>query len=220
MSLPKPYYQDSAVTIYHGDCRKIIPLLGHVDLVQTDPPYLAKDIGVNKRKAITGGLLSPKDYTKLCHTWFKLASKKTDRLIFSPGIKHLWEYPPAPWTLCWNKPGAVAYSAFGGYTAWEPLLVYGKLPKGCRIGLDVLTYTPVSFARGVEREHPCPKHLGMWSKLLSMVSLPGEIILDPFMGSGTTLLAAKENGRRAIGIETEIEWCDLAVRRLRQEILI
>lgn len=213
----KPYYQDDAVTIYHGDCREIMPTLPKVDLVLTDPPYLAKDIGVNKMKGLIGGNLTPERYASLCKAWFKLASSLSKRIVFTPGIKHLWEYPPATWVACWNKPGAVSFSVFGGYSAWEPILVYGKLGKGCRIPLDVLTFTPSSF--GPRPEHPCPKNMKMWSTLMSMISITGETILDPFMGSGTTLRAAKDLGRNATGIEIEEKYCEIAAKRMAQEVL-
>lgn len=71
----------------------------------------------------------------------------------------------------------------------------------------------------IEINHPCPKPIKVWKKLLNSVSLREHIILDPFMGSGTTLVAAKELGRRAIGIEIEEKYCEIAVRRLAQEVL-
>lgn len=70
-----------------------------------------------------------------------------------------------------------------------------------------------------ESEHPCPKPLQLWRWLMSKFSKEGELALDPFMGSGTTLRAAKDVGRRAIGIELEERYCEIAANRLRQEVL-
>ena len=216
----KPYYQDTAVTIYHGDCREILPTLPKVDLVLTDPPYLAKDIGVNKRIGLVNGDLSKSKYKSFCKSWFKETKKTTKRIVFTPGNHHMWCYPEPRWVLCWNKPGAVSYHAYGGYSAWEPILIYGDLPKGCRIPNDVLTYTPSNFIKDLLVEHPCPKNFALWKRLVGMISLEGETILDPFMGSGTTLRAAKDLGRKAIGIEIEEKYCEISARRMAQEVLI
>lgn len=219
MSLPKPYYQDQAVTIYHGDCREIVPELAGIDLVLTDPPYLAKNIGASRKPGLENGNLTPEKYREFCQAWFSACKEKTERIVFTPGVRHIWNYPEANWSLCWNKPGSVSFNAFGGFNGWEPILIYGKLPRGCRVSLDVLTYTPNNFGKAIESAHPCPRHYPLWQKVLGMISLEGETVLDPFVGSGTTLLAAKESKRKAIGIEFEEKYCELAARRLAQEIL-
>lgn len=101
---------------------------------------------------------------------------------------------------------------------WEPILFYGKPPKPLKH--DAWTQL-VSFR---EREngagdHPCPKTLAFWKKLMKDTSDDGDLILDPFMGSGTTLRAAKDLGRRAIGIEINEAYAEIAANRLRQEVL-
>lgn len=216
----KPYYEDPAVTIYHGDCLELLPEMPKADLVMTDPPYLTKDIGKNHLPALHGGDVPQDEYSIFCKNWYDQCAKNTDRLVFTSGIAHIWEYPSARWVLCWNKPGSVSFSRFGGYNGWEPILVYGELPKGCRVPNDVMTFTPLNRTSGPEINHPCPKHLGMWKKLMFMISLEAEMILDPFMGSGTTLRAAKDLGRKAIGIEVEERYCEIAAKRMAQEVLL
>ncbi len=133
-------------------------------------------------------------------------------------MTNAWNYPKPKWVLAWYKPGAVSYNKTGGFNIWEQVLVYGdKVP---RISQDLYESAPLNFMKGVERGHPCPKHYGMWRWMLTTVSRPGETVLDPFMGSGTTLRAAKDLGRKAIGIEIVEEYCAIAVERLRQGVLL
>jgi len=212
----KPYYQDDAVTIYHGDCREILPELPQVDLVLTDPDYNAKDIGPHRRQYISGmPSLSDDDYKAWCINWFNLAKAVTENIVFTCGIKGLWNYPQARWILCWHKPAAVSYNMFGGYNAWEPILVYGK--PFTRVPQDYLRFNTLNLAKGMERYHPCPKPETLWSKLIAM--LKDGIILDPFLGSGTTAWCAKKLGRKCIGIEIEERYCEIAANRCRQMVM-
>jgi DNA modification methylase len=97
----------------------------------------------------------------------------------------------------------------------HPILYYGKDPKMP----NAYANGRISTATAEDNGHPCPKPLEWMSWLVNRCSLEGETILDPFMGSGTTLRAAKDAGRNAIGIELEEEYCEIAVRRLSQEVL-
>ena len=81
-----------------------------------------------------------------------------------------------------------------------------------------LYFQTLNLKKGPESEHPCPKPLSLWEELDKRMK--DGIVLDPFMGSGTTLVAAKELGRKAIGIEIEEKYCEIAVRRLAQEVLL
>lgn len=219
--LPKPYYEDEQATIYLADCRDILPLLepGSVDLVLTDPDYNGKDIGF-RQGSYTGGKkeqLPQDEYRIWCMEWFQLCQQLTDRVNFTPGIRAVGYYPPAKWMLCWYKPGAVAYNAYGGFNIWEPVLLYGKGP---RITQDAYESTPWNSTQEEWRQHPCPKHPGLWRWVLSQVGRPGETVVDPFLGSGTTARVAKDLGLRCIGIEREERWCEIAVKRLAQGVLL
>lgn len=213
----KPYYQDEAVTIYHASMFDCVGLFD-ADVVITDPPYNAVNIGPNERRYENHVVLSDEDYAVWCKQWWGLATAVTQRMVFTSGIKYAWNYPPPLWMLCWHKPSAIAYNRMRGLNAWEPVLVYGTIPKKWH-GQDYFRQDPLNFSKGPERDHPCPKPLSLMRWLIDNCSLEGETILDPFMGSGTTLRAAKDLGRKAIGIEISEAYCEIAARRMQQSVL-
>jgi DNA modification methylase len=116
---------------------------------------------------------------------------------------------------CIYQPASVGASKWG-HPSGQPIFYYGKDPYPCLFKKTswVLTESPP------KNGHPCPKPEKFWTQLTERCSKPGETILDPFMGSGTTLRAAKDLGRKAIGIEIEKKYCEIAAQRLRQEVLI
>lgn len=216
----QPYYEDikAGITIYCGDCREILPELPQVDLVLTDPPYNALNIGVDARTydSTAKMKLPESEYNLFCEQWFSLAQQKSQGILVSVGIRNLWRYPPAKWVMIWQKPGAVAYNGTGGFNIWEPILAYGNVGHFTE---DCYTSTPPNLLRGPEREHPCPKPIGLWKWLLLPSQNKAPVIMDPFMGSGTTLVAAKQLGRKATGIEISEKYCEIAVKRLAQEVM-
>lgn len=197
----KPYYEHAGITIYHGDCREILPQLPPVDLVLTDPPYgIGKDYGNNSDNQFDG-------------SWFPLAKERAAGVAFTPGIINMFLYPKPSWVLCWFKPGAVSRTRYG-FNSWEPILIY-DLPPSTREP-DV-----IRIEVGIQNEvgdHPTPKPLKLFSRLLDRFTEAHSIIADPFMGSGTTLRAAKDLGRKAIGIEIHEPYCEIAAKRLQQEV--
>ncbi len=208
-----PYYQDDYATIYHGDCREVLPQLGPIELALTDPPYNAPDIGPNHRRYANGYGALPKDeYEAFTREWTALMP---ERWILTPGIANTHLYPQPKWILCWHKPAAVSFNGFGGYNAWEPIFCYGKCLK--KLGHDFLRFDTLNLKKGAERHHPCPKPLSLWTFLVS--KMPEGTVLDPFLGSGTTLRAAKDLERMAIGIEIEEKYCEIAAKRLEQGVL-
>jgi len=202
-----PYYQDDRCTIYHGDCLEILESIAPVDVIITDPPY---NVGLE----YDGYDDNRNDYHEWMETWFETSLKKSKLLVFTPGMKNLnfWMNKNPMWIMCWFKSNQCSPSPLGGFNVWEPILLFGKTIK--RIGQDGFSI-PIAQQSDVGN-HPCPKNIKAWKKLIELVSDENSIILDPFMGSGTTLLAAKSLGRRAIGIEQSEAYCKIAIQRLAQ----
>lgn len=216
----RPYYQDSQSIIFHGDSLVLLPkltktLLGGVEIILTDPDYNAKDIGPNKRSYENGmPAIDENSYRNFCVRWFKLACEVTRNIVFTPGIANTHFYPQPYWQICWHKPAAVSFNRIGGYNVWEPVFLYGKPMK--RLGQDFIRCNTLNLKKGPESKHPCPKPLSLWRFLLSHTE---GTVLDLFMGAGATLVAAKDLGRKAIGIDIEEKYCEIAAKRLEQEVL-
>lgn len=214
----KPYYEHNGITIYLGDCREIMPQLDAIDLVFTDPPYNAKDIGPNHRKYEGTMMQLPEtEYRKFCADWFHKASKISRRQVFTPGIANTHAYPQTKWQICWHKATSVSFNRMGGFNAWEPVFIYGDTKK-VRLGQDYLYFITNNLMKGAEKDHPCPKPIRFWTHLLDKFCFKDETVLDPFLGSGTTLRAAKDLGRKAIGIDIHEPYCEIAAKRLEQEV--
>ena len=194
----KPYYQDDAVTIFCGDCREIVPTLGRFDLLLTDPPY-----GVGKD---SWDSLSCEWVVDLCRECCGL-------LLITPGIKMAWRFPSPDWVAAYCYPKGEKRAAGGGINCWEPVLIYGDNP----FPLDCRMFRPTASVR--IDGHSTPKPLQPWQWLVASGSKPGGTILDPFAGSGTTGRAAKDLGRKAVLIEREERYCEIAARRMQQEVL-
>ena len=222
----KPYYQDDYATIFHGDCRDILPHVGHVDCVVTDPPYgmnLGKHGGANdtrtrelRRQSYAGYEDTPENYEIVVVPAIKKALSLVERgAVFAPAPS-AWMLPP-PTAL-----GGIYIAAANGHSPWgfqnlAPVLLYGIAPD-LHKGAKNTMHRSIGVA---DRScgHPCPKPVPWLHWLVGLVSRQGETILDPFMGSGTTLRAAKDLERKAIGIEIEERYCEIAAKRLSQEVL-
>lgn len=120
--------------------------------------------------------------------------------------------------LAWTKANNMSRNYIGptsGYQCWEPVLVYGKAKQTVlRDWFDCPISTQAAAAG-----HPCPKPLKLMRYLVGALCPVGGTMLDPFMGSGSTLRAAKDLGRKAIGIEIEEKYCEIAAKRMAQEVL-
>lgn len=206
----KPYFEDDSVMIYNADCREVLPMLapGSVDLVLTDPPY-GVGIEYGTFEDTREGLS-----TLISDVWPALLSLKST-ILATTGVKNLWVYTQPDWILCWFMPNGIGVWPWG-FCTWQPILAYGKDPyagKGSRPD-GIERVVAVSDRNG----HPVPKPLNVMRWLVQRgTTLPGQVILDPFMGSGTTLRASKDLGRKAIGIEIEERYCEIAVKRLSQQ---
>lgn len=204
-----------------GDCLEIMKTIPDksVDLVLTDPDYNAKDIGPKHREYYSGMRNLPqKEYKSFCKEWFRLAKLKVknNRIVFTPGISNTHNYPQPYWQIAWHKPAAVSFNRMGGFNAWEPVFCYSGPAKGKHIGQDYMKVNTLNFSKGPERNHPCPKVLGLWYQLVEKFSLEGDVVLDPFLGSGTTAVVCKMLKRNCIGIDIEQKYIDIAKRRINQ----
>lgn len=211
-----PYYQEKGITIYHGDCREILPQLDPVDLVLTDPPYgIGEAAGANKSR---GKLAMAKDYG--CQSWddkpieqsfiTSIMFKAKYMIMFGGNFYSM--HPSSCW-LVWDKNNT------GDFADAE--LAWTNLKKAVRL----FKYTWNGMLQqhmGYEKEtryHPTQKPIAVMEWCIQQAPDDVKTILDPFMGSGTTLVAAKNLGRQAIGIELEEKYCEIAVRRLAQGVL-
>jgi len=224
--MPTPYYEQSGVTIYHGDCRDLLPLA--CDVVITDPPY---GVGLTAKRAKQrgGGVVSrpghyviddtPEYITAVVVPVINQCRQMAKAVVVTPGSRNLWLYPAADDVGCFFSAAGTGMGRWG-FTCSQPILFYGADPylaasMGSRPNSHGQTYPNDANTIG----HPCAKPLPMWTWLVGRASLTGMTVLDPFMGSGTTLVAAKRLGCRAIGIELEERYCEIAARRLQQEAL-
>jgi DNA modification methylase len=216
----KPYYQDGSVTIYHGDCQAFIHTVA--DCFITDPPYGVGLAARTTKRAVRPGAYSQFDDTPeyVSAVVVPLITGMLGHAMrgsVTPGVRCMWLYPkPTDMGVIWSPAGAGMSS--WGFNCSHPIFYYGADPflvdgQGSRPnGMQWKNAT-------VENGHPCPKPLSVMQWLVGRVSRPGELIYDPFAGSGTTLAAAKNMGRKAIGIEIEERYCELAAQRCAQEVL-
>lgn len=208
--------------ILQGDCLEIMREFPDksVDLVLTDPPYNAKNIGPNAR-VYEGQMMQvpQEEYIAFCQNWFREAERVGKNILFTPGIGNMCYYPQPTWAICWHKPAAVSFNRMGGFNAWEPIFFYGKMPKGKHIGQDYKRQDTFNLMPGIEKGHPCPKPLPLIKWLVEKFTNENDIVLDPFLGSGTTTTAAKQLGRKYIGIDIILTYCQMSEACLRQEVL-
>ncbi len=206
--------------VYNMDCIEGMKMLPDkcIDLVFADPDYNAKNIGPNSRTYENGmPALSEERYGEFCRLWFAHATRIAFRIILTSGIANIWNYPKADWIINWRKPSTVSYNRFGGFNVWEPILIYGKMPKGKRLPRDEYLYDSLNFNKGPEKEHPCPKNIRLIKRIIHDFSIAGDLILDPFLGSGTTAVACIIENRNFIGFEIESKYCEIANKRINAE---
>ncbi len=207
MSL-RPYYQDETTTIYHGDCRELLPIL-QADAIVTDPPY---GIGFTYDQ-----------YNDTRESWYELMHATVPLMrtaapfVVMPScrrsdLKWWYDNHPPDWLLCWYK-GSTGHLAQVGFADWEAMLTWGKPPR------QMHDYFQTRSGFDDEFGHVCPKPMEWARWLVRRAALVGQTVLDPFAGSGTTLRAAKDLGRKAIGIEMSERYCEIIVARCAQGVL-
>lgn len=243
----KPYYEQDGITIYHGDCREVLPTIAPVDLVLTDPPYGVTenswDTAINLESlwaavedlASTAIFTASQPFTSrlVCsnldwfrHEWIWIKNRGSNFantvrepmkehesvLVFS---KKKWTYNPQPQQRSESGADRVQYSIesytnSSNYREMRQERVMRPTERGPSSWQKF--NTEVGF-------HPTQKPMKLMEYLVATYTNEGDDILDPFMGSGTTLVAAKLAGRKAIGIEIEERYCEIAANRLAQGVL-
>lgn len=221
-----PYYQDDLVTLYHGDCREVTDWLT-ADVLITDPPY-----GIGWFRPETKGAKN---------SWHNPGIRGDDDTSIRDAALGAWggirpalvfgslRHQPAAWrqVLVFQKPSATASGMFGAFLPWrkdwEPIYVLGTdWPKAPSTRSGVIATGALSAGgyRGYATEtgHPHTKPIDVLASLIE--AAPPGVIADPFAGSGTTLVAAKLLGRKAIGVELEERYCEVAANRLAQGVLL
>lgn len=252
----KPYYQDESCTIYHGDCREILPGLPHSDLIFTSPPY---NLGGAPWPHL--GHWKPGDSAGGKSKW-KNGSDGSGGVTYASHRDNLPHAEYVAWQhdvlrLCWanlSETGAIFYNhkprVIGG-KLWLPLELNPSLPlrqiiiwaRAGGMNFNPTAYVPTHewililakeafrlrdkgasgagdvwrISQRPDKEHPAPFPKELAARALE--STKHGPVLDPFMGSGTTLRAAKDLGRKAIGIDIEERYCEIAARRLAQGVL-
>ena len=211
-NLPTPYFEDDSVTIYHGDCRELLPLMPTVDLVLTDPPYGIQYKSNRRVRWQQKDRIAGDDEFPL---W--LFDYKPSVAMFVWCRWDILASLPVPKSLIvWDKGvhsmGDLEHE-FG--RQWEACAFYpGTQHRFIRRPADVIRAMRVPPE---QMQHPTEKPVAAMNPLI--LAHEGDI-LDPFMGSGTTLRAAKDLGRKAIGIELEERYCEIAAKRMSQGVLL
>lgn len=245
-----PYYADALVTLYHGDCREILPTLesGSVRLLWTDPPYghgnQQDDLqAARKRAGVKGGSTLPletiaNDGRDEMRDVVDVMLTASARLMCrdcccccccgggGPTPTFAWlaqRLDFAPWkffhAVVWDKtdrgPG-MGWKLRRDYEfVMTAHLSAGRFSWDGDARSNIIRVQPDR-----ERQHPNQKPEALVAEFINAATAPGDLVLDPFMGSGTTLVAAKRLGRKAIGIELDEKYCEIAAQRLAQGSLV
>lgn len=219
-----PYYAEDGITLYHGDCQDVLPHLGHVDAIITDPPF-----GIDFKYASHDD--TPDGYGAFVWSVIEAAER-----LCTPGspvfvwqtmlnVKHFVEWFPRDWRLFVAAKNFVQMRPVAMQYAYDPVVVWwtdgvkpwtaGTANRDFHIGNTAGIISGLTY----QKDHPCPRPLDQVEHIVGQWVRPGGTLLDPFCGSGTTLVAAKNRQRHAIGIEIEERYCEIAVKRLAQRVL-
>lgn len=220
----KPYYTHAGITIYHGDCREILPTTEACDTVITDPVWpnsVATLVGHERPQQLMAEMCSalPPPKRLIVH----LGCDSDPRFLAAvplayPFLKECWLRYACPTRKGRNLYGADVAHVFGVYPKSIPgrRVISGEYCSTRPDARRMIVTKHKEYGRPHPSEHPTPRRL---QHLRWLVSKWAEgTVLDPFCGSGTTLLAAKDQGLPAIGIEIEEKYCEIAAKRLSQEV--
>jgi len=217
-----PYYSDKWVTIYHGDCREVLPAFDcKIDLVLTDPPY---DISTNicsingdrkylrdiENKQMGNGFDT--SLLDIFTDWFCFCGKQQLLDILNSAKDSNWMII----TWCKTNPTPLTQNTYLPDTEY----IVHKFSKGRLFG-DYSHKSRFYVSPNAQNDfnHPTVKPSALIQKLITLGSQEGELILDPFLGSGTTCYCAKKLNRYSIGIEIEEKYCEIAAKRCSQEVM-
>jgi DNA modification methylase len=199
----RPYYEEDGITIYHGDCREILPQLG-TDAILTDPPYgvgAHNGIGKYGRIRSKGNPAWDVAGVDLAHL------PDVQRIIWGGNYFHL---PQSRMFLLWDKGAGFAGRDFAeceqAWCSWDG-------------NARIYRRDPLAHRDYVGKEHPTEKPIPLMQWCVGRFPNPVSVLADPYLGSGSTLVAAKNIGMRAIGIELEERYCEIAAKRLSQSVL-
>jgi site-specific DNA-methyltransferase (adenine-specific) len=212
----KPYFERDGVVLYHGDCREILPTIEGVDCVVTDPPYGTGGWKRPKSGAGSDGsaVMERFDWDVWDDSWMQLTDCETVGM-FIPQTQLKKFVRLFFWQKTDPRPRFSGQPAF----AFEPFIVARGRVRGIG-GSDVISASAPRENRDADANgHPHQKPIKVMKWCVRLCSDEGEAILDPFAGSGTTLRAAMDLGRKAIGIEISEKYCEIAAKRLEQRNL-
>lgn len=238
MSLPTPYYEEDGITIYHADCRDILPDLGDIGLVITSPPYnlggsVSAGTAFNNLKNGYGSHTDDMPVAEYERWQREVVDMLWECLLLTGAI--FYNHKPrvrrgAAWfphncipssipirqIVVWDRGSGFNRQPYYFVPTYEWIYLLARAEWRIAQG-SVNDVWRIPF--DTSNDHPAPFPLALPTTILEQcVDSPGPV-LDPFMGSGTTLRAAKDLGRKAIGIELEERYCEIAVDRLRQGVL-
>lgn len=197
-------------SVIPDDVRRLL-VPGHViDVCLTDPPYGIGDSHTEKNNYATHDD-TKENLSGLIEGFLPLARDACGVTVVTTGNMNHRMYPAPTWTMAWFVPAGTGRGPWG-FCCWQPILCYGKDPKlakGKGSHPDAIVHTETAEDFG----HPCSKPIRFWTWLLLRVSEPGDTVYDPFLGSGTTLVAAHAEGRVCYGLEIDPAYVDVCVER-------
>jgi site-specific DNA-methyltransferase (adenine-specific) len=218
-----PYYEQDGITIYHGDCLAVTPHLGGADVVITDPPYGISDAPLKGNRGQTNTWHPTSEWDKAIDpAWCEAVCVAAPVVAWFGQWRKRDEVASAMrWPLraeiVWAKNTHVGHAAPVAPRDERIWLFSERGIKGRRFETSV--WDEPIIPTWTKKWHKNEKPLALMLRLVAFLTDPGETILDPFMGSGTTLRAAKDAGRRAIGIDKDESHCEAAAQRLSQTVL-
>lgn len=233
----KPYYSENGIEIYHGDCLDVLPILDEAVAIVMDPPY-SSGARTEAAKSSSGAMLRGQRWaakpiendqmTTAGFVWLMRHVLQLARLADGGSVLSFIDWRQWPNLLgavesvnlrvqgmiVWDKE---SFGLGNGFRVQHELIMHAS--KGTPRVVDKGTPNIIRCQRDDNSDHPSPKPRSLMARLLRVVSEKNELVIDPFMGCGPTLLAARDLGRKAVGIELNERYCEIAARSLWQGAL-